>query len=447
MNDIIIAATSEEQVQRKDLLNPRAIILTGLGIIALFFGAFALWAALTPLNAAVHAQADVIFDSRRKTVQHLEGGIVSQILVKEGDAVTAGQPLIILADEQIRPMVEMMEGQSLVETAAMARLDAEKSDRTSIVFPPAILAKAKDPAVARIIQAETRLFNAKRDAYNSQVEITRSQILQVKEETLGLQEQLKSKKLEIDSIIEQLTANRELQKSGYVTKTMVLDLERNQAQKTGELQALASAITRNKERLAEYELRVIAIKNGRIQDASNEMKASSTKRLELAERIRPSQNALDRQVIRAPVSGKVVDLKVTTVGGVVSGREPLMDIVPNSDNLVLEAKIGVNDINDVKIGQSAHVTLTAYKSSTTPDVKALVTYVAADRQTTRTMQGDMPFYTVRLEIDPKSMKEAGDLRLYPGMMAQLSITTKSRTALDYFIGPLKERMGKAFHEK
>lgn len=447
MNDIIIAASPEEREFQKNQHSPRSIILAGLVIIVLFLGTFALWSTLTPLNAAVHAQADVIFDSRRKTVQHLEGGIVSQILVKEGDSVNAGQPLIILADEQIRPVVELMEGQSLVETAAMARLEAEKNDRTGIAFPPAILSKAKDPAVARIIQTETKLFNAKRDAYNSQIEITKSQIQQVKEETQGLQEQLASKKQEVAAIAEQLRANRELLQSGYVTRTLVLDLERMQAEKNGERESLAAAIARNKQRLAEYELRIIAIKNSRIQDATTEMKGSAAKKLELAERIRPSKNALDRQVIRAPVSGKVVDLKVTTVGGVIAGREPLMDIVPQSENLVLEAKIGVNDINDVKIGQSANVTLTAYKSSTTPDVKALVSYIAADRQTSRTAQGDMPYYTVRLEVDPKSMKDAGDLRLYPGMVAQISIMTEPRTAMDYFIGPLKYRMGKAFHEK
>ncbi|HIJ80586.1 MAG TPA: HlyD family type I secretion periplasmic adaptor subunit [Desulfuromonadales bacterium] len=444
MNDIQLATVQAEQQKRH---NPRTIIYTGLGVIALFFGAFALWATLTPLHGAVQAMADVIFDSRRKTVQHLEGGIVKQILVKEGETVTAGQPLIILADEQIRPMVEMMEGQSLAETAALARLEAEKGDFPSISFPASLTSKAGDPVVARVIQTETRLFNAKRDSYNSQIAITKSQIQQVQEETNGLKEQLASKKKEIAALTEQLSANRDLLKDGYVTKTIVLDLERAHARESGELEGLTSAIARNKQRLAEYELRLIAIKGARIQDAANEMKVSTAKRLELEERIRPSKNALDRQVIRAPVSGRVVDLKVTTAGGVIGNKEPLMDIVPQSDQLILEARIGVNDINDVKIGQTADITLTAYKASSTPTVKAKVTYIAADRQVNRTMQGDLPFYTVRLEVDPVSMKEGGDLKLYPGMMAQVSIQTSPRTAFDYFVGPLTQRMGKAFHEK
>jgi HlyD family secretion protein len=415
--------------------------------MALFFGVFALWSYLTPLHGAVQAQADVIFDSRRKTVQHLEGGIVKQIMVKEGETVKVGQPLIVLADEQIRPMVEMMEGQSIAETAALARLDAEKSDQSTITFPGSLLAKAKDPTVARAIQTETRLFNAKLDNYNSQIDIAKSQIQQIREETRGLQDQLISKKKEIASLTEQLAANHELLKDGYVTRTIVLDLDRTIARENGELENLSAAIARNKQRLAEYEMRIIGFKSARIQDAASEMKLSSAKRLELEERIRPSRNSLERQIIRAPVSGRVVDLKVTTTGGVIGGREPLMDIVPQSDQMILEAKIGVNDINDVKIGQTADITLTAYKASTTPTVKAKVTYVSADRLVSRTAQGDMPYYSVRLEVDPASMKEGGDLKLYPGMMAQVSIQTKPRTAYDYFIGPLTQRMGKAFHEK
>lgn len=444
MNDIQLATVQAEQQKRH---NPRTIIFAGLGIIGLFFGAFALWSTLTPLHGAVQSMADVIFDSRRKTVQHLEGGIVKQILVKEGDTVKAGQPVIILADEQIRPIVEMMEGQSVAETAALARLEAEKGDQATITFPPALLSRANDPTVARVMQTETRLFNAKRDSFKSQIDITKSQIQQVQEETRGLQEQLISKKKEIASIAEQLLANRELLKDGYVTKTIILDLERAHARESGELEGLVAAIARNKQRLSEYEMRILGLKSARIQEAASEAKLSTAKRLELEERIRPSKNSLDRQVIRAPVSGRVVDLKVTTTGGVIAGKEPLMDIVPQSDQLILEARIGVNDINDVKIGQKADVTLTAYKASSTPTVKAKVTYIAADRQVNRTAQGDMPYYTVRLEVDPQSMKDAGDLRLYPGMMAQVSIQTHPRTAFDYFIGPLTQRMGKAFHEK
>ncbi|HIJ89082.1 MAG TPA: HlyD family type I secretion periplasmic adaptor subunit [Desulfuromonadales bacterium] len=427
--------------------SPRPIIAAGMAIIIIFLGSFALWAALAPLGAAVQAEGDFIFDTKRKTVQHLEGGIVKKIMVREGETVKAGQVLIVLEDEQVRPTVDLLEEQYLAESAALARLDAERNDVSTIQFPATIMARAKEPAVARIIQTETQLFRARRDAYQSQVEVLRNQIEQTKEETAGLKDQLMQKKQEIASIDEQLVANRHLLKKDYVPKTVVLELERMQAEKSGERDMAAASIARNMQRIAEYESRIINLKDTRIQDSATEMKLSAVKRVELEERVRPSRNALERQFIRAPVGGKVVDLKVTTVGGVIAGKEPLMDIVPGAENLVLNAKIGVNDVNDVRVGLPAEITLTAYKASTTPRVKATVTYVSADRLTTKTAQGETPYYEVRLDVDPQSLKEAGNLQLYPGMAAHVSISTKPRTAFDYFIGPFRERTRKAFHER
>ena len=427
--------------------SPNRIIAVGVGIIVFFVGGFLLWSLLAPLEAAVHAQGEIIFDTKRKTVQHLEGGIVEQILVREGDAVTAGQPLIMLADDQVRPTVDLLESQSLTETAAIARLEAEKNEQTKMSFPPSLLSRANDPAIARIMQTETKLFQARRDAFTSQLAILKTQRQQLKEELTGLEERLVSKKREVALLGEQLASNRELLKDGYVTRTVVMDIERMLAERTGERDTLIASIAGNRQRLAEIDSREINLKSTRIQDAVNEMKASTVKRLELEERVRPAKNALERQVIRAPISGRVVDLKVTTVGGVVSGKEPLMDIAPSSDHLILEAKIGVNDIQDVKPGQIAEVNLTAFKSSTTPPVKATVTQISADRLTERTAQGELPYYSVQLELDQASLKQAGNLQLYPGMAALVSITTRPRTAFDYFIVPFTERMGKAFHEK
>ena len=427
--------------------SPVKLILSGLFVVFFILGGLALWAYLAPLAGAVSAQADITFDTKRKTVQHLEGGIVKQILVREGDAVKAGQPLIILADDQVRPNVDLLEGQSLIESLTIARLESEKNGYDEILFPAAIMARAKDPAVALAIQTETRVFNTRRAAHLSEIAVLKSQGEQIKLEIQGLRGQLSEKKNEIASVSEQLATNRELLKDRYVTKTAVQDLERYLAGKNGELSAMTAAIARNTERLAELELRLTGLKNSRIQDAVREMKLSAQRRQELEERVLPLKNALERGIIRAPVSGKVVDLKVSTVGGIIASREPLMDIVPSSGHLLLEARIGVNDVRDVRVGLPASVMLTAYKASTTPTVKAHVAYVSADRLTVRTPNGDMPYYAVRLEIDPQSLKDAGNLQLYPGMAAMVTITTHPRTAFDYFIGPLRERMGKAFHEK
>jgi epimerase transport system membrane fusion protein len=425
--------------KRDSNFSPTPIILVGAAILALFFGGIALWAALAPLHAAVHAQGEVVFQNKRQAVQHQEGGIVRQILVKDGETVKAGQPLIVLEDDQVKPIVDMFEGQAIAETATIIRLEAEKNDLPSVDFPREI--------PASVVQTETKLFNAKREAYLKQIDVVKSQIEQTMAMSKGAREQFISKQKETASLREQLEANQTLLKQGYVTKTIVLDLQRVLAEKTGELEQISANIATNIQRLAELEQRILAIKAERVQQAANEIKQSGMKRLELEERVRPSRALMAHQIIRAPVAGKVVGLKVATIGGVVTPREPLMEIAPQQDQLIIEGRIGVNDISDIKLGQEAEVTLTAFKSSEIPPVKATVTYISHDRLTVRTAQGEMPYYAANLEIDPESLHLLKGVSLVPGMQASVSIATKPRTAWDYFIGPLRDRMGKAFHAK
>jgi HlyD family type I secretion membrane fusion protein len=373
-----------DATKRDTRFSPTPIILAGVAVLVLFFGGLILWAFVAQLHAAVHAQGEIVFQNNRQAVQHQEGGIVKKILVKDGETVKAGQPLIILEDDQVKPIVDMFEGQATAESATIIRLEAEKNDRDTVTFPKGI--------PAQVVQTETRLFNARREAYLKQIEMAKAQLEQTKEMIKGAQEQQASKRKETASVKEQLEANQSLLKEGYVTRTVVLELERHLAEKTGEREQITGNIAANKQRLAELEQRILAIKAERVQQAANEIKQSSMKRLELEERVRPSRAMLAHQIIRAPVAGKVVGLKVATIGGVVIPREPLMEIAPQADQLIVEGKIGVNDISDVKLGQEAEVTLTAFKSSTVPPVKAKVTYISDDRLTIRTAQGDMPYY-------------------------------------------------------
>lgn len=428
-----------EAPKRDTRFSPTPIITAGVGVLALFFGGFALWAYFAPLHAAVHAQGEVVFQGKRQAVQHLEGGIVKEILVKDGELVKAGQPLIVLEDDQVKPIVDMLQGQAAAEAATMLRLEAEKNDQQTVSFPKGV--------PANVAQTETRLFNARKEAFQSQIQVLKTQIEQTHEMIKGMKEQLISKRQEIAAIKEQLAANQVLQKDGYVTKTMVLQLEQQVAAKEGEREQISSSIASNKQRLAELEQRIVAAKAERIQQTVNELKQTGMKRLELQERVRPSINMLERQVIRAPVAGQVVGLKVSTIGGLVVPREPLMEIAPVTDHLIIESKVMVNDISELKMDQEAEVQVSAFHSST-PSIKAKVTYISADRLTMPTAQGPMPYYAVHLDVIPESLKVLGTgQHLIPGMQAQVSIATRPRTAFDYFIGPLRERLGKAFHAK
>jgi len=434
-------------IARQASHDPARIIAAGFVIITVLVGAFATWAALAPLSSAVLAQGVVKVDTNRKTVQHLEGGIVKQILVKEGDVVKKDQPLIILEEEQIKASVDMYNGQILTELAASARLEAEKNLRPTIAFPGVIMARAAEPAVAKIIQAETRLFRARRESYSSQFELLKNQIQQTREELAGLQEQLVAAEQSIETLKEQLTGNRTLLKQGYVAKTVVLELERQHADKVGVKGELIAAMAKGEQKIIESELKMVATKTTYVQDAAKEFKEVENKRLELEDRVRPPRDSLARHVITAPIAGRVVDLKVSTVGGVIASREPLLDIVPLGDLLIIEGKVGVDHIRDLRVGQTAEIRLPAYNQRTTPKVRGTVTYVSADRLSDKNMVNPTPpYYLVYVEVNRTSLKEAGNLELYPGMSAELAIQIQSRTAFDYFVTPISARMGKAFRE-
>lgn len=418
-------------------------ILSGLAVLIIFFSGVVLWMVYVPLKNVITAQGEVVFKNKRQPVQHLEGGIVKSILVRDGDMVQAGQPLIVLESKQILPLVNMIQEQNLAEAAQMARVEAESKDLKAIQFPRSLTSRANEPSVARIMQAEEKLFAARREAFQHQIELMRLQISQLKESTKGSQERLITKNQEIAFIKEQLAGNQSLLKDGYVTKTIVTDQQRLLLSTTGEREILAASIASEKQRLVEMEQRILALKAERVQGAIAEMKQSGLQRINLEERIRPMRDTLDRQVIRAPVTGKVVGLKVATVGGVVMGRDALMEIAPTGDNLILEGKIKLEDISKVAVGQEAQATISGFDSRTTPILKAHVTYISDDRLITNSPQGQQANYIAYLEMDPESLKSLGDLHLRPGMTAQLTIATKPRTPFDFLFVQMRDSFNKA----
>lgn len=417
---------------RESSISSLPAILYGMTVLVFFFSAVVLWMVYVPLKTVIMAPGEVVFKNKRQPVQHLEGGIVKSILVHDGDMVQAGQPLIVLEDKQILPIVNMVREQNLAEIAQMARVEAESKDLKTIQFPPSLSGRAMDSSVARIMHSEERLFYARREAAQQQIELLRLQISQLKESSKGNQERLTTKNQEIAYIKEQLAGNQSLLKDGYVTKTMVTDQQRFLSEKTGERDLLSASIASEKQRLAELEQRILAFKADRVQSAITEMKQSGLRRIDLEERIRPMRDTLDRQVIRAPVTGKVVGLKVTTVGGIVMGRDSLMEIAPTGDNLILEGKIKLEDISRVTVGQEALATISGFDGRTTPVLTAHIKYISDDRLIVNSPQGPQSSYIAHAELDPKSLKSLSDLglSLMPGMTTTLTIATKPRSPFD-----------------
>ena len=417
---------------RQSAISSLPATIYGLVVLSLFFACVVLWMVFVPLKTVIMSQGEVVFKNKRQAVQHLEGGIVKSILVKDGDMVQAGQPLIELESKQVLPVVNMIQEQNLAEIAQMARVEAESKDLKSIRFPHSLSARSKDSSVGRIIESEERLFYARRDAAQHQIELLRLQIAQLKESSKGSHERLAAKNQEIAIIKEQLAGNQSLLKEGYVTETIVTDQQRLLLERSGERDMLVASIASEKQRLAELEQRILAFKADRVQGAITEMKQSGLRRIDLEERIRPMRDTLDRQVIRAPVTGKVVGLKVTTVGGVLVGREVLMEIAPTGDNLILEGKIMLEDISRISVGMPAIATISGFDGRTTPILTANITYISDDRLMVNGPQGPQANYIALFELDPEARKilEERQLNLLPGMSASLSIAVKPRTPFD-----------------
>lgn len=440
-----VKALTHDSHLRESAISAIPSTIYGLAVLFVFFAGVALWMMYVPLKTVIISQGEIVFKNKRQAVQHLEGGIVKSILVKDGDMVQAGQPLITLESKQILPVVNMIQEQNLAEVAQMARVEAESKDLKAIQFPHSLTSRRGEPSIARIMQAEEKLFFARREAAQHQIELLRSQIAQLKESSKGNQERLVAKNQEIAFIKEQLAGNQSLLKEGYVTKTAVTDQQRFLLEKSGDRDLLAAAIASEKQRLVELEQRILAFKSDRVQGAITEMKQSGLRRIDLEERIRPMRDTLDRQVIRAPVTGKVVGLKVTTVGGVLVGRETLMEIAPTGDNLIIEGKIMLEDISRISVGLPAIATISGFDGRTTPILTAHITYISDDRLMVSGPQGPQANYIAHFELEPESHKilEESQLRLLPGMSASLTIAVKPRTPFDAVFVKFRKTFEKA----
>ena len=440
--------TTSLQAVAEPQLHPAADVrrLSRIGLIMLLsaFGAGGTWAALAPLAGAIIAQGVVKVDNNRKTVQHLEGGIVKEILVRDGDRVRAGQPLIVLGDKRVSAALDLLSGQVDAETAKAARLQAERDELTQVVFPESLGNRAADAKVAEIVRVETIFFETKRRALTDQITLIKQQTKEIQQEIASLNTQVKAEESAAGLLGQEIRANEALLKQQFISQVRLLTLKRGfeeyQARR-GEHQA---AIAKARQKITELELRGVALRNQYVRDAANELTAVSARLSDLEERLQPSRDAVGRQTIVAPIAGKLVDMKVFTIGGVVGPGEPLLDIVPDDNPLIVEARLDVDDIDDVRPGLPVDIRLSAYHARNTPLVSGSVTHVSADRLTDKV--SGAPYYLAHVRVEPSSLASAVNLRLYPGMPAEIFIKTGDRTALDYLLEPVTGSLRRALRE-
>lgn len=400
--------------------------------------------ALAPLSGAVVAPGVVKVDLERRVVQHREGGIVGQILVRNGDRVRTGQTLMVIDDVQVDAGADLVRTQLDAELARSARLDAERHWAGSITFPPALTTRVREPKVRELLERERALLRARHASVADQERLLRQQIAETRTEIVAWGVQRKAAESALRLQREELAQGANLVRQGFVSRTRVIDLERSVADyesRHGENQA---ELARARQRIAELELRRIGLRNEAMAQAATDLKESTTRIYDLQERLRPTLDAAQRRSVVAPVGGEVMHMRVTNAGTIVGPRDPLLEIVPDDPDLIVEAQARPEDINGVREGATADVRLTAFKRRTTPVVEGRVIYVAADSVQDRP---DLPpQYLFHVRVDSAALRGAGDLSLRAGMPAEVYVRTEARTPLQYLLDPVTGYLSRAMRE-
>jgi membrane fusion protein, type I secretion system len=428
-------------------LRPRigAPLAAGAFLLIAFFAGFGGWAALAPLSSATVAEGVIRVETHRKTVQHLEGGIVREILVNEGDKVTAGQVLMRLDKTQSGTTVSVLQDQQDALLALQARLEAERDGLDVVQFPPELSARQSDPKVAIVVGGQQKIFDTRRQSLRAQLGILSQRVEQLGSEIAGHKAQLVSANEQIQLTQEEIATVTDLLNRGLERKPRLLALQRQQSYLEGSRGEQLGAIAKAQQEIGEAKLQSADLLDKRSSEIALELRDTQSRLLENRQKLGAAVDVDNRMEVVAPVSGQVVDLKVHTLGGVVRPGDALLDIVPQSDELVVEARVRPVDIDAVHAGQSAQVALTAYKQRTTPRLDGRLATVSADALIDESRH--ISYYSAEIHIDSSELAKLNGVQLYPGMPAEVMIVTGERTLLQYFIQPVIDSFHRAFREE
>lgn len=423
----------------------RRPILLGSAIVGVFIVGLGTWAAFAPLSGAVIAQGVVKVEDSRKVVKNRDGGIVSAVLVRDGQRVSQGDVLLRMDDVQARSAYEVYDNQYMNLLARRARFTAESQGAGEITFPPEVLERRDDPAVAQLIADQTTLFETRRLGLETQVDILEQRVQQLNTRISGYQIQVDSIARQQELIEEEKEGVTSLVRRGLATKTQELALERASVDLGGQTGALRSQIAEARETQGEAKMQINRLSQDRLTEANEGISTVQGELANIVPRLQSARATLALTDVRAPATGTVIGLTQFTDGGVVGAGERILDIVPDDTQLVIEAMVQPNDIAKVEPDMTAMVKLTAYNQRVTPSVEGRILRVSPDRLVT---ENGTAYFTADIEVSPQALAHvAGDLRLYPGMPAEVIVPTGERTALDYILSPIHDSMDRAFREE
>lgn len=414
----------------------------GLRVLTLGVGLVGGWAVLVPLSGAVAVPGNLIVETNVKKVQHPTGGVIAQIRVHDGARVREGDMMVRLDETQTRAALQVVTNQLNQLSARVARLVAERDGRDAPDWGE--LANRRENEIELLLASEQTLFRARASSRRSQKELLKSRIGQLGEEIAGFEAQIKSKAAQLELIAGELKGVQTLYDKQLVPLTRLTTLQREAARLDGERGQLQSSIAEAQGKISEAELQIVRIDQDFRTDLMKELREAQDKQAELAERAVAARDQLNRVEIRAPASGYVHQLSVHTVGGVVAAGEVMMEIVPDADELEVEAHVLPNDIDHVRLGQTALVRFSAFNQRTTPQLSGVVSFVSAD--IARDKQTNSAYYTVRVTLPGHERRRLGGLQLIAGMPTEVFLQTGSRTMVSYLLKPITDQLHRSFNE-
>jgi HlyD family secretion protein len=423
----------------------RGVTWTGNLLVICFVLGLGIWSGFAPLESAAIASGVVESESSRKTIQHLEGGIVREILVSDGDTVRTGQILIALDDTKVRAEVQSLQGQLWDATAREARLQAEQQGHEQLLFSARLeeTARKESASAATVLKAQQSIFEARRQVFQSQVAVIREKRLQVDKEIVGLNAQETAVAQRTEIAREELDMVATLVNKGLERRPRLLILEREVADLQGRRGEIAAHISRAEQVINESQATLLKLESDRQYEIAQSLREAQNQVFQLRERLRAAEDQLSRTEVKAPEDGVVTDLRIHTPGGVIGAGAPLMDLVPRQDRLIVIARVKPEDIDVVHPGLNANVHLLPYNQRRAPRLNGTVTHVSADRLVDK--RTEQPYYATKIRVQDTRIAE-NDIQIIPGMPAQVFITTGRGTVALYALRPLLDSFHSAFSE-
>ena len=417
----------------------------GLRVLILGLGIGGGWAAFVPLSGAVVVTGSLVVESSTKKVQHPTGGIVAEIPVRDGTHVNAGDLVLRLDATQVRANLQVVTSQLDEVEVRIARLVAERDGRDEPKMPPARADQSGNQEITARFASEKSLFRARSTARQNQKELLQSRIAQLKEQIEGLEAQMKSNASQLELIGPELEGVQSLYEKRLAPITRLNGLQRDSARLEGERGQLQSTIAETKSKIGEAQLQMIRVDQDFRADVIKDLREAEARQAELVERRVAAQDQLDRIEIRAPTSGVIHQLAVHTLGGVIKAGEVVLEIVPDADELQVEARLPPKDIDQVKVGQTTLIRFSAFNQRTTPQLSGVVSYVSADLS--QEQKSEASYYTVRVTLPEEEHRRLAGLQLVSGMPAEIFVQTGSRTMLSYLLKPITDQLRRAFNER